>query len=72
MCLKAQIAAHRLEGTSTAEMEGLASVEADSWGQVAGAVDDMRSAVGAIAVDGPELEAAATLDANLEGAHCKA
>jgi len=71
-CLFVQVVARRLEGSTTAEVDGLASVEVDSWGQVAVAVDDTRLVVAATAVDSPELEAAATLDASLGAAHCKA
>jgi hypothetical protein len=53
-------------------VDGLASVEANSWGQVAVAVDDTRLVVAATAVGNPEPEEAATLDASLGAAHCKA
>jgi hypothetical protein len=71
MCLLA-IVAWSLVGSPTAEVDGLASVVAGNWEQVAAAVDDTRPVVAATAVDSPEVEAAATLDESLEAAHCKA
>jgi hypothetical protein len=76
MCLRVGrmrlVVVWRLEGSKPAGVEDLASVEADSWEQVAVAVDDTPQVVAATAVDNPELEAAATLDASLGAARCRA